>query len=85
MASHLCRASIRCLKRQAQEVSVDGMQIVHDFVSGVLAVIKVTAAPMLYRYPYRTSAEALRGDWAKIGGDLESMMGRLQEELAHER
>jgi hypothetical protein len=55
------------------------MRVMRDFVSGLFSVIKVTSAPMLYRYPYRTSAEALRGDWLKIGDDLENMMGRLKE------
>lgn len=53
------------------------MQIMHYFASGLLSVIKVTAAPMLYRYPYRTSAEGLRADWLNIGKDINNMAERL--------
>lgn len=40
---------------------------------------------MLYRYPYRTSAEGLRSDWGKIAQDIESVIGRLEAEANHER
>ena len=59
------------------------MQVIGDFVWGFLSVIKVTAAPMLYRHPHRTSAEALRPDWTSLGKDIESVMGRL-EMAAHD-
>lgn len=59
------------------------MQIIKHFVSGLLSVLKITGAPLLYRYPYRTSAEAFRADWTSIGNDIESVMGKLQAE-AHD-
>ena len=54
------------------------MRVVGDFVYGLLHVIKVTGGSLLYRYPYRTSAEGLRADWVNIGKDIESVMGKLQ-------
>lgn len=59
------------------------MNVVGDFVMGLMSVLKVTGAPLLYRYPYRTSAEALRADWGRIGGDVDSVIGKLEAE--HER
>lgn len=56
------------------------MNIVGDFVNGLLLVLKITGAPLLYRYPYRTSAEALRTDWTNIGKDIESVIGQLETE-----
>jgi hypothetical protein len=53
------------------------MQIMRNFTSGVMSVIKVIGSPMLYRYPYRTSAEGLHTDWMHIGKDIESVMGKL--------
>ena len=54
------------------------MQIMGDFARGVLSVVKVTMVSMLYRYPYRTSAEGLHSDWVNIGKDIESVIGRLE-------
>jgi hypothetical protein len=55
------------------------MQIIQNFVSGLFSVLKITGAPLLYRYPYRNSAEGLRSDWSHIGQDIESVIGRLEE------
>lgn len=55
------------------------MRIMKSFVTGLVSVLNVTAAPMLYRYPYRYSGEALRADWLKIGGDIESVLGKLKD------
>lgn len=55
------------------------MSIVLNFFKGAISVITVTAAPQLYRYPYRTSAEGLRGDMQRVGGDIDSVIGQLQE------
>jgi hypothetical protein len=54
------------------------MQVMRDFMTGFVSVIRVIGAPLLYRYPYRTSAEALRADWLNIGKDIDSIMGRLK-------
>lgn len=54
------------------------MQVMGDFARGLLSVIKVTGSSMLYRYPYRTSAEGLRSDWGNIGKDIDSVIGRLE-------
>lgn len=55
-----------------------GVEVIGDFIRGLLSVIKVTASPMLYRHPYRTSAEGLRSDWVSIGKDIDSVIGRLE-------
>jgi len=60
------------------------MQIVQNFVVGLISVLKITGAPLLYRYPYRTSAEGLRTDWVRIGEDIKSVMGRLESETDDE-
>jgi hypothetical protein len=59
------------------------MDVMRDFTVGLFSVLKTTGAPLLYRYPYRISAEGLRSDWLAIGQDIDSVIGRLAE--AHER
>jgi hypothetical protein len=56
-----------------------------DFARGLLSVIKVTVTPLLYRHPYRTSAEAMRSDWLSIGKDIDSVIGRLKTAAHDER
>ena len=51
-----------------------------DFVTGFVSVLKLVGGPMIYRYPYRTSAEALRGDWLNISKDMNNIMGALAME-----
>lgn len=53
------------------------MGIVHNFVKGFMTVLTVTAAPQLYRYPYRGSAEGLRGDMLRVGEDMFAALDRL--------
>ena len=61
------------------------MKVMPNFVTGLMSVLKITGAPMLYRHPYRTSAEGLRTDWVNIGKDIESVMGKLQKEAGDGR
>ena len=61
------------------------MNVMGDFFSGIFSVLKITGAPLLYRYPYRTSAEGLHKDWQSIGNDIESVIGRLESEASHGR
>ncbi len=60
------------------------MQIMRNFAHGIFTVLKLTGSTLLYRYPYRNSAEGLRSDWGKIAGDMESVMGRIKHEVRHE-
>lgn len=53
------------------------MEIMRNFASGLLSVLKITGAPLLYRYPYRNSMEGMHSDWSRIGDDIESVMGRM--------
>lgn len=55
------------------------MKIIHDFVFGMISVLKTTSSPLLYRYPYHNSAEGLRKDWSNIGDDIDSIIGKLEE------
>jgi hypothetical protein len=57
------------------------MNIIGDFVMGFVSVLKTTGAPLLYRYPYRNSAEGLHADWLNIGKDISNVMGHLETEL----
>ncbi len=50
-----------------------------DFFSGIFSVLKITSSPLLYRYPYRNSAEGLRKDWVNIGRDIQIIIGKLEE------
>ncbi len=54
------------------------IKFVSHLMLGMSSAFTVTVSP-LYRYPYRNSAEALRGDWLKIGKDVE----RAAEEMSH--
>lgn len=55
-------------------------RVISDFMRGVVNTLRVMGASMLYRHPYRTSAEGFRADWRKIGDDIESVFGRIMEE-----
>lgn len=60
------------------------MNVIGTFCTGLVSVLQITSAPMLYRYPYRTSAEGLHSDWQRIGQDIDSMIGKIQAEAQHE-
>ena len=60
------------------------MQIISNFIRGGLSVVKVTMVSMIYRYPYRTSAEGLHSDWMSIGKDIDSVIGRLESAARNE-
>lgn len=55
------------------------MQVFRSFLNGAFSVLHVTAAPMLYRYPYRISAEGMRADWNRISEDITNTVGRLDD------
>ena len=61
------------------------MDVIKNFCSGMLSVLHITSSPMLYRYPYRTSAEGLRSDWQRIAGDIDSVIGKVKTEADHGR
>ncbi len=50
-----------------------------EALKGIISVLTVNSSP-LYRYPYRNSAEAFRGDWKKIGQDITSALDTLHGE-----
>lgn len=45
------------------------MSALREFLKGIVSVLTIFPSP-LYRYPYRNSAEAFRGDWSRIGKDI---------------
>jgi hypothetical protein len=55
------------------------MNVMRDFLLGVFSVLKITSSPLLYRYHYRNSAEGLRKDWLNIGGDINNIIKKLEE------
>lgn len=54
------------------------MKSTGGFIKGFLTVLTVTAAPQLYRYPYRNNSEALRGDMMRVGADMGATLERMQ-------
>lgn len=55
------------------------MRVIRDFFAGIFSVLKITSSSLLYRYPYRNSAEGLRKDWVNIGRDIQIIIGKLEE------
>ncbi len=49
---------------------------VRNVLGGVMSVLNITSSP-LYRYPYRNTGEAMRGDWLKIGNDIDAAVEHL--------
>lgn len=44
-----------------------------DTIRGMMSALSTASSP-LYRYPYRNADEAFRGDWKRIGGDIEAVL-----------
>lgn len=57
------------------------MGAVREFLKGIVSVLTVMPSP-LYRYPYRNSAEAFRGDWGRIGKDIEFVFHQMKKDDA---
>lgn len=55
------------------------MSVVREFLKGVVSVLTVLPSP-LYRYPYRNTAEAFRGDWGRIGKDISYVFEQPEKE-----
>lgn len=49
------------------------MSRLFDVFAGTARLFTITTPP-LYRYPYRNSAEGLRGDMGRIGKDIAYLM-----------
>ena len=54
------------------------LQLLTHIFSGMGSVMRIPSSS-LYRYPYRATGEGLRGDWLKIGKDVEATMRRREE------
>lgn len=54
------------------------MSAFREFLKGVVSVLTIMPSP-LYRYPYRNSAEAFRGDWSRIGKDIDYVFDKATE------
>jgi hypothetical protein len=54
-------------------------QFLVGFLTGLGSAVHLTASP-LYRSPHRNSAEALRGDWLRIGKDIRTAMNEEDED-----
>lgn len=55
------------------------MSAFREFLKGIVSVLTILPAP-LYRYPYRNSAEAFRGDWSRIGKDIDYVFDKAIQE-----
>lgn len=55
------------------------MSVLGEFLKGIVSVMTVLPSP-LYRYPYRNSAEAFRGDWGRIGKDISFVFEQPEKE-----
>lgn len=53
------------------------MSFSYGFVRGLVFSLTLTSPP-LYRYPYRNSVEAFRGDGKHIAGDVEATFRMLE-------
>ncbi len=47
------------------------------FLEGMMSVLTITSPP-LYRYPYRNSAEAFRGDFKRVAEDIAAAFDALE-------
>ncbi|TAE33649.1 MAG: hypothetical protein EAY65_04580 [Alphaproteobacteria bacterium] len=47
------------------------ISFVRGFLLGMVSAFSFPSAP-LYRYPYFFPYEAMRGDWLRIGGDVDA-------------
>lgn len=51
---------------------------IRSLLGGMMSVMTFSPSP-LYRYPYRNSAEAFRGDWSRIGKDISYICEQMQQ------
>lgn len=53
--------------------------LLQSIFQGMVSTLSV-ASSELYRYPYRNAAEAFRGDWKRIGQDIEQSLNHLEQD-----
>jgi hypothetical protein len=53
--------------------------LLFSVLRGMVSTLSV-ASSELYRYPYRNAAESFRGDWKRIGGDIEQSLQQLDDD-----
>lgn len=53
------------------------MQWLFTILQGLSSGLRVQESP-LYRYPYRSAEEAIRGDAKRIGSDIETCLERYR-------
>lgn len=54
------------------------MKHLFDFFAGFGRLFRITVPP-LYRYPYRNSAEGLRGDMLRLGKDIKFVLDKDED------
>ena len=55
------------------------LSFIRSLLEGMVGVLTYQVSA-LYRYPYRNSAEAFRGDWLKLGRDIENALDKEEAE-----
>lgn len=68
---------------EEDEESLFSHNFMREVVHGIMSVLTISSSH-LYRYPYRNSSEAFRGDFKRIAGDMENSMNQIQFE-SHDR
>jgi hypothetical protein len=55
-----------------KKVAAEGRVFAIGFVTGLAQAVSVTGAPSSHKFPRtdRSAAEALRGDWERLGKDM---------------
>lgn len=85
----MCQGRIKFLRLQPLEthntlascifIAHDARMWILTIWQGLSAGLRVQDSP-LYRYPYRSAAEAFRGDAKRIGGDIQASLERRYEQ-----
>ncbi|TAH67436.1 MAG: hypothetical protein EWM45_07810 [Rhodopseudomonas palustris] len=54
-------------------------RVADSFVQGIAQMGTLTMSERRKPAPRKTAAEALRGDWARLGGDMERAVRKVKE------
>jgi hypothetical protein len=55
--------------------------MLRQLLGGMISVLSISPIS-LYRFPYRNSAEALRGDCLRVGKDISFAIEKLEDEAS---
>lgn len=55
-----------------------------DYLTGFCQAFDWLSVPDIQGYPHRNEAEALEGDWRKVGDTMRKVIGELEKTIAEE-